>query len=437
MMSHLMRVQVLSMAFATVAAVVTPASGAETAVVRGGPDLLARLSKDQGRVFSEKPGGVVKALGGGKASDLKDGDTVKYVDDNGGIGMGEDTVATVVARKKRIKVPNGQVILEDRLQRSPDRKWAVFSALTACGDFCYATGWLLGPDLRLRLSESGFGPDVVVAWRSDREEVAIGSRGLSLVSLTDAKVTTSNGYTSPAYGPDGRLYVRGKDKSDAVYEWVLGGTPRKVLAMAGAPPPSESEDDRGDPDPVTFAADGRLVATFQRGDDTRVRTLALTGGGAGGSHGRGRSGAGGGSGTLEGTPAARPQAIEDTLALIDNAAPAAAAVTAMAAGERDPAFARELAVAANTRGYRLLQEGKLDDAIQLLEAAATLDTRYGMPRYNLARVHALKGNAKESVVYLHMLKIMGKAQRARLAHATEDDAFKKIADTEEFRALFK
>lgn len=96
-----------------------------------------------------------------------------------------------------------------------------------------------------------------------------------------------------------------------------------------------------------------------------------------------------------------------------------------------------MAVAANTRGYRLLQEGKLDDALPLFEASLNLDVRYGMPRYNLARAHALKGNAKESVIYLRMLKTMGKAQRARLQQASKDEAFKKVADSEEFQALFK
>jgi hypothetical protein len=403
------------------------------APTRGGPNLLAPLPEGQGRVFGDAPDGTVKGSvggkpfeleGGGNPFDLKDGEMVKFVDDNSGIGMGEETVARVVARKKKVNAPNGRIILENRLHRSPDGKWAVFSAFTDCGDFCYANGWLFGNGLRLLLSAGGFGPDVTVAWRADGKEVAVGSRALFLVSLPDGKVTHSDDLTSPAYGPDSRLFVRASGAgSDAVYEWVRGGKPRKILTMRGGPPQSEEGFDAGDPAPVTFASDGALTAEFERGEETRARTVPAAEVGK----------------TIDATQTPRPPAVEKTLALIVDpaTAPAAAAAAASTEGERTPGFAHELAVAANTRGYRLYQQGNLDGAQALFIAAAGLDVTYGMPRYNLARLHAVKRNAKESAVYLRMLKIMGKAQRARLQQATRDDAFKAIADSDEFRAVFK
>jgi hypothetical protein len=410
---------------------VSPAPAPEPA--RGGANLLAPLGKGQGRVFSDHPDGVVKAMAGsgpsapqgkGKPFELKDGEPIKFVDDNSGIDMGQETFAQVVARKKRLSVPNGQVIVEDRLRRSGDGKWAVFSAMVDCNDFCYANGWLLGAGWRLLLSARDFGPDVAVAWRADGKEVAVGSRGLWLVSLPDGQVIHADDVTAPAYGPDGRLFVRAnRESSDAVLEWVRGGKPRKLVTMRGRPPLSESGFDAGDPLPVTFAADGSLTVEFERGDDTHVRAVAAADVGK----------------LIDVTQPPHTPAVEKALALIVDPAttPAAAAAAASREGEASPPFAHELAVAANTRGYRLYQAGNLDDARVLFIAAAGLDVKYGMPRYNLARVYARKGNAQESITYLRMLTIMGKAQRARLQAAAKDDAFKAIADSDEFRALLK
>jgi hypothetical protein len=386
--------------------------------------LLAVLPEGQGRVFSDRANGTVVAKAGGKGVSLRDGDIVKFIEDNSGIGMGEDTFAEVILNGKKLTVPNQHLILEKRLERSPDGQWAVFSTYTSCVDFCYATGWLLGPAVRIRLSEHEFGPDLVVAWRKDGKQVAVGSRGLYLVSLPDGKVTDAREFTAPAYSPDGRLFVRGNGESDdAVYEWIPEGKPRKILAFRGSPPPMETDTDPGDPMPVTFARNGALTADFNRNLKSRLRTVAAADIGK----------------NLDGTSTPRPATLDKVLSLIEdpNSPPAAASAAALSECERSPAFAHELAVAANTRGYRLYQEGKLDEAIPLFDAAVSLDGKYGMPRYNLARIHALKGNAQESVVYLRMLRIMGKGQRARLEQARKDDAFKKIADSPEFRAIFQ
>ena len=385
--------------------------------------LLTVLPKGRGRVFSDKPGGAVAGKVGRKRIRLHDGDPVQFVDDNSGIGMGEDTFAEVVFNEQRVTVPNQNIILEDRLSRSPDGNWAVFSSFVSCVDFCYASGWLLGANTRIRLAERSFGPDLTVAWRSDGKEVAVGSRGLYLVSLPDGKVTSSSEFTSPTYAPSGRLFVRGNgERDDAVYEWSTEGKPRKVLVVPGNPPVMETDTDPGGPRPVTFARNEALTAEFERNDTIRRRTVAA------GDIGR----------NLDGRSTPRPPTLDQTLKLIEEptSPPATAATTALEECVRSPAFAHELAVAANTRGYRLFQDGKLDDAIPLFDAAVSLDGKYGMPRFNLARIYALRGNAPESVVYLRMLKVMGKAQRDRLNQARNDSAFEKIANSPEFQALF-
>jgi hypothetical protein len=392
-------------------------------VLPDSPNLLTVLPNGQGRVFSDKAGGTVMAKVGRSRIRLHDGDPVEFVDDNSGIGMGEDTFAEVIFNQKRVTVPNQNIILEDRLRRSPEGNWAIFSGMVSCVDFCYASGWLLGANTRIRLSESHFGPDLTVAWRKDGKEVVVGSRGLYLVSLPDGKVTDSSQFTSPAYAPDGRLFVRGNgEDDDAVYEWLAQGKPRKILVVPGHPPVMETDTDPGDPRPVTFTRSGALTAEFERNEKTRRRSVA--------AEDIGRN--------LDGSSTPRPPTLDQALKLIEEptSLPATAATTALDECVRSPAFAHELAVAANTRGYRLFQDGKLDDAAPLFDAAVSLDGKYGMPRYNLARIHALRGNVRESVVYLRMLKLMGKSQRDRLNQARNDSAFEKIANSPEFQALF-
>jgi hypothetical protein len=381
------------------------------------PDLIGDVGG--GRVFSDKPGGPVIARRGRKTIKLRDGEQVSYRDDNGMMGIEEMSSARVLARGKLVSVANPRVITEDRLARSPDRKWAVFSAMLQCGDFCHLEGWVLGGGLRVHVSDN-LGPDPVVAWRPDGKQVAIGSRGLYLISLPDGKVTVVDRFTSPAYAPDGRLFVRDLGEVDPVWELPPVGPPRKVLAMKGKPQP-DPDGDKDEPPPVTIA-DGKLTAVFERGEfgaDRSQRSVALAE-----------------IGKSSPEPERSPEVERTITAVLDpGTPPARAAHLAGAQGQATPAFAHDLAVAANTRGYRLYQEGKLDEALPLFMAAMGLDVGYGMPRYNAARVYARKGNAREAAVYLNMLRIMGKPQQQRLQQAARDEAFKAVAGAPELRAL--
>ena len=124
--------------------------------------------------------------------------------------------------------------------------------------------------------------------------------------------------------------------------------------------------------------------------------------------------------------------------ILDEATPPAKATQlARDAAKLPDAGARhDFAVAANSRGHRLFQAGKCADALPLFEAAAALDGKYGMPRYNAARCYALSGDGAGCVRALSGLKALGKAQRNRLAEAKKDEAFKSVWNDPGFQQLF-
>jgi tetratricopeptide repeat protein len=117
--------------------------------------------------------------------------------------------------------------------------------------------------------------------------------------------------------------------------------------------------------------------------------------------------------------------------------PAAAAKLLEDAKTLSPAGRHAFAVAGNSRGHRLFQAGNCAEAIPLLHAAAALDAKYGMPRYNAARCHAMTGDVEGAIRWLGELKALGKSQKKRLAGATTDPAFEKVALDPRFKALFQ
>jgi hypothetical protein len=125
--------------------------------------------------------------------------------------------------------------------------------------------------------------------------------------------------------------------------------------------------------------------------------------------------------------------------ILDEATPPgkAAQLARDAAKLTDSGARHDFAVAANSRGHRLFQAGKCPDALPLFEAAAALDGKYGMPRYNAARCYALAGDAAGCNRLLGELKALGKSQKKRLVEAKKDEAFKKVWADPGFLQLLK
>jgi hypothetical protein len=191
-----------------------------------------------------------------------------------GVGQGDATCEVELAGARGL-VPNANVLTEERLHRSADRRWAVFHAVESCGDFCHAQVLLLGASgerLRLCGDTPCEGPEVVVAWRPDGGEVAIGGWGLRVLALPSmAPREVPDGFSAPTYGPDGALYARHSGRDDAVYELPRNGAPRRVFGARGAVPGVEGEGALPVPTPVTFDRTGTvLCATFFRGRSLRT-----------------------------------------------------------------------------------------------------------------------------------------------------------------------
>lgn len=213
------------------------------------PFLPAAIDKKSGIIFAVKAGGTVKGV--------KDGTVVEVVGESGGaVADMADATVTIKHEGKKIKLRADRVLRDidvEQIFRSPDNLHAVFSPIFTCGDMCHTAIWLISTadGKRIKLGEGG--PDVNVAWHPRGGTVAVGCRALWIVSLADFKVKELGDYTSPAYSPDGTLYVRDHEGS----AFTIGkGKPRKVWdSGAGdqaALDEAEEEMDVEDPKPVEF-----------------------------------------------------------------------------------------------------------------------------------------------------------------------------------------
>jgi hypothetical protein len=222
-----------------------------------------KMEAPQAVIFMAKPGDVL-TVGDTK---WKDGDKIVYIADDAEIGTGQDAVATIAKTKggATTSVPNPHVLTEERLKRSPDGNWAVFSALRACADFCYADVWLIGQKARLKITGEA-GPDVTVAFSADGKQASIGGRALHVVDLATVKSAEHSTVTSPSYAPDGTLWARGIANDDAAYT-LVDGTWKRVVKLAGKSPSPEPGADPGDPTPVRFEGEV-LIVEFDRGNYT-------------------------------------------------------------------------------------------------------------------------------------------------------------------------
>ena len=222
-----------------------------------------KMAAPQAVIFTAKAGEVLTVAD----AKWKDGDKIIYIADDAEIGTGKDAVATIAKTKggATASVPNTSVLTEERLKRSPDGNWAVFSALRACADFCYADVWLVGSKTRLKITGEA-GPDVTVAFSADGKQAAIGGRALHLVDLATSRAAEHSTVTSPSYASDGTLWARGIANDDAAYT-LVDGTWKRVVRLAGKSPTPEPGADPGDPTPVRFEGEV-LVVEFDRGNYT-------------------------------------------------------------------------------------------------------------------------------------------------------------------------
>jgi hypothetical protein len=200
--------------------------------------------------LAEKKGLVIAEAKGGTVEGIPDGAVVDVVADHTAEMGGEDASTMDVAYGgKTVTIPATRVVSEAGLQRSPDNKFAVYSTIVSCGDLCHTEVYVVGTDgSRVKLGDGVV--DVVVAWSKDGTTAAVGSGTLWLVDLAAGlKSTPHEDYTSPAYGPDGVLYVRDTDGS--AFTGVEAGKPKRVYKTKR---PKDDGDEYGanQPIPVLF-----------------------------------------------------------------------------------------------------------------------------------------------------------------------------------------
>jgi hypothetical protein len=241
----------------------------------------APLAEGVGVIFSADANATITLTPerpGAAPIELRDGERVRYVDDDAQMGNSEGT-ALIEARGVQGRVPNGAVITEGRLRRSPDGRWAIFSTIESCGDYCHAGLVLLSAGARRDLCEHEqcAGPEIGVAWSADGQRLAIGSEQLVIVSLATQSIRRIEQRSSPAFSRDGRLFVRGITEDDGVFE-VTDAADRRVFGARGSARVSTVDVPIGPPAPVVFEQNGAvLCATFVRRAETRTARATLEG----------------------------------------------------------------------------------------------------------------------------------------------------------------
>jgi hypothetical protein len=206
--------------------------------------LPATIAEQKGVVFAETAGAAVEGIPDG---------TLVDVTDRSESGMGMDDASYEVSYQgKTVKLAGARLVTEDGLQRSPDGKLAVFSIIESCGDLCHSVIYVIAADGRRAKVGDGVA-DLVVAWRKDGAEVAIGSGMLHLVDTATLAVRDVEKYTAPAYGPDGTLYVRDHETGSA---FTIAGTDKPKRVWKNPEKLEHDEYGAEDPPPVTFDAKG-------------------------------------------------------------------------------------------------------------------------------------------------------------------------------------
>jgi hypothetical protein len=210
---------------------------------------------------------------------LRDGERVRYLEVDAMMGV-EHGTALIEARGVRGRVANGAVITEERLRRSPDGRWAVFSAIESCGDFCHSGLRLLSLAQRRDLCDAPLcaGPDPIVAWSADGRSLVVDSHGVRVIALGALAVRAVSSVGSPVFSPAGRLFVRGVTEDDGVFEVTDAPEPRRVFGASGRAAVSTADSEVAPPTQVVFEGDGAvLCAGFLRGRQVRYARASLDG----------------------------------------------------------------------------------------------------------------------------------------------------------------
>ena len=208
-----------------------------------------KLAEKQGVILADTRGGTVEGIADGTVVDIGEMNEAM-------MGSEESSTAAVTANGRTVKVPMIHLLREASIQRSSDGKFAVLSQIESCGDLCHSMHFIVAADgRRVRLGDGV--ADIVVAWKKDGTEVAVGSGHLWIVALDDLTVRNVESYTAPAYGPDGTLYVRDHDGSAFI---VAGAAaPRRVWKAPPVEPSGDDEYGADDPDPVRFDDRGKPI----------------------------------------------------------------------------------------------------------------------------------------------------------------------------------
>ena len=99
--------------------------------------------------------------------------------------------------------------------------------------------------------------------------------------------------------------------------------------------------------------------------------------------------------------------------------------------------AHRVAVASNTRAFRLERSGRTGDALPLYLEAIRVDASYAFPRYNAARVFVARGDHRSAVHHLRALGALGGKSRQRLEATRTDPAFKALQSDAAYLELFR
>jgi hypothetical protein len=209
------------------------------------------VADKQSVALAEEPGGTVEiALDDGKTDQLPDGtavvETPKPADSKA------DGTYHVTAGNTHGVIDSHRTPADYRV--SPDKTWAVVRFETQCGDVCFGAVWLVhGKKQRWKLFDSAV--TTRAAWTTD-EAAVDDTRDTVIVQLPSGMVKRKlEGYLSPAYAPDGTLYLR--DMKFGVFTVHGDDKPKKVGKTKGVSEPAEPGTYDPGPEPVEFDASGK------------------------------------------------------------------------------------------------------------------------------------------------------------------------------------